>query len=159
MTLSISSASYGERQPNVRARAASRSAWLIGLSCRMKLAAISSLSGGSALRSSTMFSRGLTTLTVHRRDGPGKQQQGSPVLENPLPQQLRQVFVYVAEIVGGQRFERHGGASADDALVRQHRGRHRLQHVHQVAIEQQPEVDQIGPWRAGVSLGDRKRVA
>ena len=33
-------------------------------------------------------------------------------------QQLRQMMVYVAEIVGGQRFEGHGGASADHAFVR-----------------------------------------
>src|ERR1035438_7707075 len=63
------------------------------------------------------------------------------------------MLIQVAKIIDGQRFQRHRGASVDDALVRKHRGRHRLHHVHQVAIEQQPEVDQIGPWRGGVSLG------
>src|ERR1035437_4685463 len=89
MSPSISSASSGERHPKVRARAASRSTWLIGLSRRMKLAAISSLSGGSAFRSSKMFSRGLTTLKVYRHDRPGKQQQ--------------ELNVWAGKRVGGKR--------------------------------------------------------
>src|ERR1017187_8585816 len=63
------------------------------------------------------------------------------------------MLIKVAKIVDRQRFEGHGGASSDHQLVRQHLGRHRLQHVHQVAIEQQPEVDQIWPGCGGVSLG------
>ena len=38
--------------------------------------------------------------------------------DDDLSQQLRQVIVYVAKIVGDQGFESHGGASADDAFVR-----------------------------------------
>jgi hypothetical protein len=55
-------------------------------------AATSSLAGGSALRSSKMFSRGLTTLKVHRHDRPGK-----------LRRHERIVFVGVAvhEAAGG----------------------------------------------------------
>src|ERR1035437_6660032 len=70
-----------------------------------------------------------------------------------LSHQLRQMIVQVAQIVGDQRFECHRGASADHAFVRQHRGRHRLHHVQQVTIEQQPKVDQIGPGFGGVRLG------
>src|ERR1035438_4266463 len=70
ITRSNSSASSGERAPAVRVKIAWRSSSLIRLSRCTKSAATYSLAGGSAFRSSTMFSRGLTTLTVHRRDGP-----------------------------------------------------------------------------------------
>src|ERR1035437_8892984 len=63
------------------------------------------------------------------------------------------MMVYVAEVVGNQRFECYRGASADHAFVRQHLGRHRLHNVQQVTIEQQPEVDQIGPGFRDVRLG------
>src|ERR1035437_983546 len=84
MAFSIASASSAERLPAVWLRIAWRSSSLIRLSRCTKSAATSSLSGGSVFRSSTMFSRGLTTLTVHRHDRPGKQQQqGCPVLKEP----------------------------------------------------------------------------
>src|SRR5579883_1870198 len=57
ITLSSSTASSGERHPKMRSRALSRSAAYAGLSRWMKSAAVSSLSGGSALRSSMMDSR------------------------------------------------------------------------------------------------------
>src|ERR1035437_953139 len=61
MAFSIASASSAERLPAVWVRIAWRSSSLIRLSLCTKSAATSSLAGGSDLRSSTMFSSGLTT--------------------------------------------------------------------------------------------------
>jgi hypothetical protein len=60
----------------VRVKIAWRSSSLIRLSRWTKSAATSNLAGGSDFKSSTMFSRGLTTFKVHRHDSTGNDRDG-----------------------------------------------------------------------------------
>src|SRR5215472_13619099 len=65
---------------------------------------------------------------------------------------LREVMVHMLEVAGDLRRKRHGRVGADHQLVGVGFGRHGLEDMQEVTVEEQPEVDEVGPRLGGVAL-------